>query len=60
MMFYITHENGVTVATKAPEGAMMSPRYTSDDFLDAFGFHTYGEASDAAQNFGPEWNVEEV
>lgn len=59
-MFYITHKNGVTVATRAPEGALMSPSYASDDFADACDFETFGEASEVSQNFGPEWSVEEV
>ena len=59
-MFYITHENGVTVATRAPEGQLISPRFASDDFANACDFETWGEASEVAQNFGPEWTVEEV
>lgn len=59
-MFYITHRNGQTVATLAPEGEIMSPRYTSDDFADAAAFDTFGAASDAAQNFSDEWDVEEL
>lgn len=59
-MFYITHENGSTVATRAPDGQFMSPRFTSDDFAEAFSFDTHGQASEASQNFGPEWSVEEI
>lgn len=59
-MFYIVHKNGETVATRAPDGELMSPRYTSDDFADACDFDTWGEAAEVAQNFGPDWNVEEV
>lgn len=59
-MFYVTHENGVTVATRAPDGQVMSPRFASDDFADAASFDTWGAASEASQNFGPEWGVEEV
>jgi hypothetical protein len=34
-----------------------SPRYTSAEYPDAFKFETFGQASQANQNFGPEWNV---
>lgn len=59
-MFYITHENRTTMAARAPEGALMSPRYTTDDIVLAADFETFGEASEISQNFGPEWGVEEI
>lgn len=59
-MFYIAHENGVTLAARAPDGEIMSPRWATDDIAEAYGFDTWGQASEAAQNFGPDWNVEEV
>jgi hypothetical protein len=59
-MFYIAHRNGETLAARAPEGELMSPRYATDDFADACDFGTFAEASEVAQNFGPDWSVEEV
>jgi hypothetical protein len=59
-MFYIAHMNGSTLAAKAPEGELVSPRYATEDMFEACAFSTWGEASEASQNFGLEWSVEEI
>lgn len=59
-MFYIVHEDSFTMAAKAPEGALVSPKFTTLDIANAIPFDAWEAASDAAQNFGPDWWVEEI
>lgn len=58
--YMITHEDGVTFAAIPPRDQIMSPTHTTVDINKGARFETWGAASDAAQNFGPEWTVEEV
>lgn len=59
-MFYIVHEDSFTMAARVPEGESMSPKFKTDDIEQAARFNTFGAASDASQNFGPDWWVEEI
>lgn len=59
-MFYIVHEDSFTMAADAPEGAFMSPEFKTDEIAAAKAFDTWGDASEASQNFGPDWWVEEI
>ena len=58
--YMITHENGVTFAAIPAKGEAPSPASATTDISRGALFESWGEASDASQNFGPEWGVEEV
>lgn len=58
--YMITHEDGATFAAISSAGELLSPRCVTTDMARAARFETWGAASDASQNFGPEWTVEEV
>lgn len=58
--FMITHEDGATFAAIPPAGRVLSPAYWTVAISEGARFETWGAASDASQNFGPEWSVEEV
>lgn len=58
--YMITHEDGKTFAAIPPAGKFISPAHATTDISRGARFETWGAASDASQNFGPEWSVEEV
>lgn len=58
--YMVTHEDGVTLAAIPAGAEMLSPRSVTTDLAKAARFETWAEASDASQNFGPDWTVEEV
>lgn len=58
-MFYVVNEYTDALAAKAPEGKFLGPAFTTMDIKEAQAFDSWGEASDASQNFGPDWMVEQ-
>lgn len=58
--YMITHEDGATFAAIPPKDGFPSPAHATTDISRGARFESWGAASDASQNFGPEWTVEEV
>jgi hypothetical protein len=58
--YMVTHEDGITFAAIPPAGKFMSPAHVTTELSKAARFETWGAASDASQNFGADWTVEEV
>ena len=58
--YYLKNDDGVTYAAMPPGDKFMSPAYITTDVAVAVRFDSFGEASIASQNFGPEWNIEEI
>ena len=58
--YLIAHEDGARLAAIPKAGELLSPRSVTTDLSKAARFETWGAASDASQNFGPEWIVEEA
>lgn len=59
-MFYIVHEDSFTMAARPPEGKLPAPQFKTLQLADAIAFDDHATASEASQNFGPEWWVEEI
>lgn len=53
-MYYIVNQDNGRFATEP------RPNYGTALIEKALAFSTWAEASDASQNFGPEWSVEEA